>query len=54
MLKHNYSKECPPDRVVVLGGGGFIGAEIVKALKTLNISVQSLGRKDIDLLKELP
>jgi UDP-glucose 4-epimerase len=50
MLKHNYPKEHPPDRVVVLGGGGFIGGEIVKALKTLNISVLSLERKDIDLL----
>jgi len=38
------------NRVVVIGGKGFIGSEIIYKLKQKNISHLSISRKDIDLL----
>jgi nucleoside-diphosphate-sugar epimerase len=40
-----------PHRVVVLGGGGFIGGAILRSLKESSITCISLGRPDFDLLK---
>ena len=41
-----------PERVVVLGGTGFIGSEIVSRLNEKNLSVVSVGKKKIDLLEQ--
>ena len=52
MLHHHpYAHQVLPHRVVVLGGGGFIGGAIVCRLKELGITCISLGRPDFDLLK---
>ena len=51
MLQHFHSQEVLPHRVVVLGGGGFIGGAIVRRLKGSGIACNSLGRPDFDLLK---
>ena len=51
MLHHFHDQEVLPHRVVVLGGGGFIGGAIVRRLKESGIACVSLGRPDFDLLK---
>jgi UDP-glucose 4-epimerase len=51
MLHHLYAQEVLPHRVVVLGGGGFIGGAISHRLKENGIACISLGRPDFDLLK---
>jgi nucleoside-diphosphate-sugar epimerase len=51
MLHHLHAQEVLPHRVVVLGGGGFIGGAIVRRLKESGIACTSLGRPDFDLLK---
>ena len=51
MLEHLHPQEALPHRVVVLGGGGFIGGAIARRLKESGITCLSLGRPDFDLLK---
>ena len=34
-------------RVLVTGGGGFLGRAVVKSLSKLNISILPVSRKDI-------
>jgi nucleoside-diphosphate-sugar epimerase len=41
---------APPERVVVLGSGGFIGGAVAGALSTHGIPVRDLGRPQFDLL----
>jgi UDP-glucose 4-epimerase len=50
MLTHTYEKPTPPDRVVVMGGAGFVGGAIVRALQAKGIAVRALTRRDVDLL----
>jgi nucleoside-diphosphate-sugar epimerase len=50
MLTHIHDSKVHPDRVVILGAGGFIGSEIVNQLTAMNITVLPLYRKNIDLL----
>jgi UDP-glucose 4-epimerase len=50
MITHTYKSKTNPDRVVVLGAGGFIGGEIVNQLTAMNIPVLPLSRNNIDLL----
>ncbi len=52
MLKHNNKSDINPSRVVVLGGKGFIGGAITKALVEQHIDVLSIGSDDIDLTKK--
>jgi nucleoside-diphosphate-sugar epimerase len=51
MLIHHLTQEQFPKRVVVLGGGGFIGGAIARRLTDSNIPCLSLGRPEFDLLK---
>lgn len=50
MLIHTHSHPQSPARVVVLGGGGFIGGAITQSLRTSGISMLSLSRVEMDLL----
>lgn len=49
MLYHHFSEPKNPNRVVILGAGGFLGQELVKALKKLAIPYMAVSTKDIDL-----
>ena len=50
MLKHCVSTKTIPKRIVVMGAGGFIGASLVKTLKSSNIPFISLTEKNMNLL----
>ena len=50
MLKHNSSIKTIPERVVVMGAGGFIGASLVKTLKASKIPHLALLKENINLL----
>jgi nucleoside-diphosphate-sugar epimerase len=39
-----------PERVVVIGAGGFVGAAIVRNLVARGVEVLALARKDVDLM----
>ena len=50
MLKHNVDYPVIPQRVVVMGAGGFIGASLVKCLSNKNIPNLALKSSDVNLL----
>lgn len=50
MLKHTSSSKIIPERVVVMGSGGFIGTVLVKTLNENKIPTLALGRSNLDLL----
>ena len=50
MLKHNLEYPMIPQRVVVMGAGGFIGASLVKCLSNKNIPNLALNSSDVNLL----
>jgi len=50
MLNNLHISAINPSRVVVLGGGGFIGNAIVTRFKKSGIVTETLGRSNIDLL----
>jgi len=50
MLEHLHPTSATPDRVVVMGAGGFVGGAIVRRLQAESVPVLGLGRRDIDLL----
>jgi len=50
MLNNLHASEINPSRVVVLGGGGFIGKTILSCFDKSGITVESLGRPNFDLL----
>jgi UDP-glucose 4-epimerase len=52
LLKHHNKGDINPSRVVVLGGKGFIGGAITKALVKQDIDVLPIGSDDIDLTKK--
>jgi nucleoside-diphosphate-sugar epimerase len=51
MLHHLHLQQALPSRVVVLGGGGFIGGAILRRLKQSGVACVKMGRPDFDLLK---
>ena len=52
MLQHLNSSPQLPDRVVVLGAGGFVGAAILRRLADAGASIAGLTRQDVDLQAE--
>lgn len=51
MINHLNKKNSKPNRVVVLGAGGFVSSKVSKKLVGKKISVLNLTRKDLDLTK---
>ena len=49
MLHHLNSNAELPERVAVLGAGGFVGAAISRRLKEKGANVLDLTRRDVDL-----
>lgn len=49
MLTHHHAPKNP-DRVVVIGAGGFVGSTIVDVLRSAGISTVALTRQEADLL----
>ena len=49
MLHHSHSSPQTPERVVVLGAGGFVGGALVARLRAANVPVLPVARRDIDL-----
>lgn len=49
MLRHSYPTPQAPERVVVLGAGGFIGGALVRRLTAAEVPVLAIARGDIDL-----
>lgn len=50
MLKNLNAASINPSRIVVLGGGGFIGSAIQSRFEKSGILVESIGRPNFDLL----
>ncbi len=50
MLKHSLPSPSSPDRVVIVGSGGFVGKATTKKLLAQKVSVVGVTRQDIDLL----
>jgi nucleoside-diphosphate-sugar epimerase len=50
MLQHGHASDLVPERVVVIGAAGFVGAALVAQLAAAKISHLGLGRHEIDLL----
>jgi nucleoside-diphosphate-sugar epimerase len=50
MISNLHESPHKPDRVVVLGAGGFIGGAIARRLRSEGIEVFALGRDTCDLL----
>src|SRR5690242_17850496 len=51
MLKHHHPAPRVPQRVVVIGAGGFVGGAIVEELRRQSVPVEPLTRKELDLTK---
>ncbi len=49
MLRHLNTSPQAPERVVVLGAGGFVGGTLVERLRTAGVPVLPVARRDVDL-----
>ncbi|MEM7429672.1 MAG: NAD-dependent epimerase/dehydratase family protein [Pseudomonadota bacterium] len=49
MLEHLNPEAVSPERVVVVGAGGFVGGAIMRKLGERGIPAMGLGRADVDL-----
>jgi UDP-glucose 4-epimerase len=52
MLKHLKKHKTKPARVVILGSGGFVSGAVETKLKSLEVPVFALPRKELDLTSE--
>jgi nucleoside-diphosphate-sugar epimerase len=52
VLHHMNSDARPPERVVVIGAGGFVGSAIVGNLRRRGLQPLPLTRREVDLLQE--
>lgn len=52
MLTHGLSTKTSPQRVVIVGAGGFVGQAVVSRLRAQKINVVGLARPELDLLSE--
>jgi nucleoside-diphosphate-sugar epimerase len=50
MLTHINASPVPPNRVVVVGAGGFVGGAVARCVEESGVAVVKLGRAEIDLL----
>lgn len=52
MLVHTYPLKAPkyPERIVILGAGGFVGKAIDTRFRNEGLPTRSLAKKDLDLL----
>ena len=48
-LSHAHSHPRKPDRLVVLGSGGFLGRSLLRACSAAAVEAAGLGSRDIDL-----
>lgn len=51
MLQHHIGEVAIPNRVVILGAGGFIGGNIARVLQGQGVPVLALGRATFSLLE---
>lgn len=51
MLEHQHAVPQVPQRVIVIGAGGFVGGAIVKELRHQAVPVLPLTRKELDLTR---
>ena len=52
MIKNIYKNYREPNRVVILGGGGFVSNSVEKELKKFNIKIKSFNHSELDLTKK--
>ena len=50
MLEHLNAGAAPPERVVVIGAAGFVGAAIVRNLRARGIETHAVTRQNVNLL----
>lgn len=50
MIHHGHPSPVIPERVVVLGAGGFVARAATRALRARGVTVLALARTDLDLL----
>jgi UDP-glucose 4-epimerase len=50
MLTHNLPQAAPPQRAVIMGANGFIGAAIRRRLDLLGVATHAISRDTVDLL----
>lgn len=48
-LTHHLPAARTPGRVVIIGGGGFVGGAVCRRLSRDDVEVLSVGRRDLDL-----
>lgn len=52
MLQHLNDSPEAPNRVVVIGAGGFVGGAVMAELNALGVDMHGVARSDVDLLSD--